>query len=233
MTNGHSINSKSLHLWQQTFKDDDDVLLPLLYPNLRKGAILFVGLNPSFSQRGYSSLLRSTKFSSLEPSSFYHWRNRENLDLETALEVEQIGRDNYPYFNKFKDIAAYINLDWEHIDLFFYRETSQAQFKQRIYAGSNLSAFGQSQLDLSKQLVLEAEPRVIVVANAFASSLFLKQFPDAKFDEDCGYHRIQLKNRSVPTFLASMLTGQRAMDNYSYQRLRWHIGQAVKGNEVL
>jgi hypothetical protein len=232
MTLGHSINSKSLDLWQKTFKDDEDVLLPLLYSSLKREVILFIGLNPSFSQKGYGSLLRNSQFFNLDPSSFYYWRNRKNIDLKIALQVEQFAKDNYPYFNKFKDIAAHINLEWEHIDLFFFRETSQAQFKERIYLGRHLSDFGQSQLELSKQLIVEADPRVIVVANAFASSLFLKQFPNMKFDEKRGYHQTFFENRSVPTFLASMLTGQRAMDNYSYQRLRWHIKQAMEDNKV-
>lgn len=232
MANGHSVNLKSFQLWEQTFEDADNVLVPHLYPSLKKDAILFIGLNPSFSQKGYSSLLRHTEFSNLEPSNFYHWRNRKKLDLEIALRVEQIGKENYPYFKKFKDIAAHVKLEWEHIDLFFFRETSQSQFKQRIYAGSNLSEFGRSQLELSKQLILEARPRIIVVANAFASSLFIKQFPDLEFDEKHGYHRVLIENKSVPTFLASMLTGQRAMDNYSYQRLRWHIKKAVKENAI-
>ncbi len=120
MTLGHSVNSKSLDLWQQTFKDDEDVLLPLLYSSLKQEAILFIGLNPSFSQKGYGSLLRNTQFFNLDPSSFYHWRNRKNIDLEIALQVEQFAKDNYPYFNKFKGIAAHTNLEWEHIDLFFF-----------------------------------------------------------------------------------------------------------------
>jgi hypothetical protein len=220
-----------LHLWQQTFKDEDDVLMPLFYPSLKEDAILFVGLNPSFSKKGYSSLLRGTAFSNLELQVFYHWRNRESFDLDMELAIEQIGRNNYPYFKKFKDIASHANLDWEHIDLFFYRETSQTQFKQKIYNGQLLMDFGQKQLELSKMLILEAKPRVIVVANAFASSLFQQQFPDVKFDERYGYHRTLLEDRAVPTFFASMLTGRRAMDVYSYQRLRWHIKQAVMNRE--
>jgi hypothetical protein len=227
MTIGHSINQKILDLWQQTFNPDDEVLLPLLYPAIKEDAILFVGLNPSFSQRGYNSLLRGTALSNLDPSAFYHWRNRENFDLEIDLTIGQIGKNNYPYFKKFKDIAAYANLEWEHIDLFFYRETSQTQFKKKIYDGKRLTNFGEKQLELSRMLILEAKPRVIVVANAFASSLFQKQFPDVEFDEKHGYHKTLLEGRSVSTFFASMLTGQRAMDVYFYQRLRWHIKQAV------
>jgi hypothetical protein len=231
MSAGHSINQKILDLWQQTFNPEDDVLQPLLYASLKEDAILFVGLNPSFSQRGYNSLLRGTAFSNLDPSAFYHWRNRENFDLVIEHAIEQIGKNNYPYFKKFKDIAVYANLEWEHVDLFFYRETSQTQFKKKIYDGQRLTNFGEKQLELSRMLIIEAKPRVIVVANAFASSLFQKQFPDVEFDEKHGYHRTLIEGRPVPTFCASMLTGQRAMDVYSYQRLRWHIKQAVMNLE--
>jgi hypothetical protein len=232
MTLGHSINSKSLDLWQKTFKDDDDVLLPLLYPSLKREAILFIGLNPSFSQKGYSSLFRDTQFSNLDPLSFYHWRNRKNVDLQIALQIEQLAKDNYRYFKKFKEIATDINLEWEHIDLFFFRETSQAQFKKRFYSGSHPSDSAKSQLELSKQLIVEANPRVIVVVNAFACSIFLEMFPNINCDKKRGYHQILLQNRSIPIFLASPLTGQRAMDNYSYKRLRWHIRQAMEENKV-
>ncbi len=232
MTTGNFINQKILDLWQQTFKPEDDVLLPLFYPSLKEDAILFVGLNPSFSQRGYTSLLRGTAFSNLDPSAFYHWRNRDGFEVEIELAIGQIGKNNYPYFKKFKDIAAHANLEWEHIDLFFYRETSQTQFKKKIYDGRHLTSFGEKQLELSRMLILGAKPKVIVVANAFASSLFQKQFPNVEFDEKHGYHRALLEGRSVPTFFSSMLTGQRAMDIYSYQRLRWHIKQAVINQET-
>lgn len=231
MVTRHSINQKALDLWEQTFKPEEDVLLPLFYPCLKEDAILFVGLNPSFSQKGYNSLLRGTAFSHINSLTFYHWRNRENFDLDIELTIGQVSKSNYPYFKKFIDFAAYVNLEWEHVDLFFYRETSQTQFKRRIYDGKHLTTFGEKQLELSRTLILEAKPRVIVVANAFASSLFQRQFLGVEFDEKHGYHRTLLESRSVPTFFASMLTGQRAMDVYSYQRLRWHIKQAVMNLE--
>jgi hypothetical protein len=90
-----------------------------------------------------------------------------------------------------------------------------------------MQGFVRSQLELSKQLIVGVKPRVIVVANAFASEVFAKQF-STEFDENVGYHKTQLMGKSVPTFLGSMLTGQRAMDVYSYQRLKWQIKQVLK-----
>jgi hypothetical protein len=77
---------------------------------------------------------------------FYHWRNRERFDLESSFAIDQIERDKHLYFKKFKDIAAHANLEWEHINLFFYRETIQEQFVQRIYPRSRLTDFAQKQL---------------------------------------------------------------------------------------
>jgi len=75
------------------------------------------------------------------------------------------------------------------------------------------------------QLISEVEPRVILVANALASRIFYRILGHKfkmKFDEDLGCHTIQLNDKTVPTFLASMLTSG-AMDRYSSQRLQWHI----------
>ena len=223
-----SINSQSLLLWENKFKDDEDVLPPLLYSSLKRETVLFVGLNPSFNKKSYISLLRNAQFSEFNLSDLYRWRNWKKEDLKIVLQIEQFEKDNYRYFKKFEGVTTNTDLEWEHIDLFFFRETSQAQFKQKLYEGNHLSNFFQSQLDLSKQLIVESSPRIIVVVNAFACSIFLKMFPDINYDEKRGYHQTLLQNRSIPIFLASPLTGQRAMDNHSYKRLCWHIKQAIE-----
>ena len=42
-----------------------------------------------------------------------------------------------------------------------------------------------------------------------------------------GCHIGNIDGRSVPIFLVSMLSGQRALDVYSYQRLKWHIKRVL------
>jgi hypothetical protein len=219
-------NQAVMRLWQHTFSDDADVYMPLIYPPIKKDVVLFVSLNPSFSQEGFRAILRDTQYSQISPVDFFHWRNRARFDLGTAQAIEVLAKNKYAFFGKFKDIARYVAVDWEHIDLFFNRQTNQDAFKQAVYDDDILSEFGRRQLELSKGLVVEACPRVIVVANAFASRVFAEEF-NAEFDEEHGYHTIQLHGQVVPVFLASMLTGQRAMDVNSYQRLRWHIKKTL------
>jgi hypothetical protein len=89
-----------------------------------------------------------------------------------------------------------------------------------------LTEFGRSQLELSKNLICEINPITIVVANATASKIFKKEF-NATFNYNVGHHEIELNNQQIPVFLCSMLTGQRAMDNYSVIYLQWQIKQAI------
>lgn len=117
-------------------------------------------------------------------------------------------------------------MDWEHVDLFFYRETNQNKCKDLVYPESRLSDFGKAQIEIAKALVEDLSPQIIVVANAMASEIFEQEF-DAQYDNRLGHHFTELSSRNVPVFLGSMLTGQRAMDRYSFQRLQWQVARAA------
>jgi hypothetical protein len=221
------INLEAINIWEKTFSETDDVYMPQVYGEIHKHSLLFIGLNPSFSSNGFRSIFKETKFSTLNPIDFFHWSNKENYSIEVAKEIERLARDKYPYYRKFKELSLDTTMAWEYIDLFFHRETNQNQFKQKIYSGNRLNDFGERQIELSNLLLNEIAPEIIVVANAFASQLFVKTF-GAKFDDRLGYHLTKLKNNKIiPTFLASMFTGQRAMDVYSYQRLCWQVKTAA------
>lgn len=225
------INQEAWELWEDTFQDNDNVYVPMIYPTIKKERILFIGLNPSFNERSFRITLKDTPYSNIDPKKDFHWSNRADFNPEIAEKFEVRQKEVVPFFAKFREIAEYTSMNWEHIDLFFYRETSQKHLTQLIYPKNKLSDFGRRQIELSKQLILEAIPKVIVVANAFASRLFknevFKEELKEGIDEEHGYHVLRLNGRAIPVFLASMLTGQRAMDNYSYERLKWHIKKSL------
>lgn len=218
------VNRRVVALWENKFSDSayDVEWMPLVYPPLRKESILFIGLNPSFSDTGFRTILADTPYISISSREFFHWRNRSKFDIATAIAIESVGRIKYCFFAKFIEISDYMQIPWEHIDLFFYRETNQNKFKRFILKNDGITEFGSKQLELSKILIKEARPQIIVVANALASKIFKEEF-DLKFDEELGCYVMALNEQPVPVFLASMLTGQRAMDTYSYERLKWHI----------
>lgn len=162
-------------------------------------SILFIGINPSFNEK------KSKRY--------------ENFFYDVHL------NDKYQYFKKFKDISEKVEVDWSHFDLLFIRETNQNNIKQ-IYSKEFGKDFLNEQLSISKNVIENSKPKVIVISNAYARDLFYYNCEiETVFDESLGTHKI-INNKNLegtPIFFTSMLTGQRALDNGSYDRLVWHI----------
>ena len=165
-------------------------------------SILFIGINPSFTGK----YLENTK------SDFYH--------------NEQEG-EVYSYFKKFQDISKKTGIAWSHLDLLYVRETKQKNV-ENIFSNENGKLFITKQLELSKTIIEQSKPKVIVVSNTFARRLFNIDF-EVEFDENIGTYKIQNEElKNTPVFFTSMLTGQRAMDLGSYERLVWHIKEVLR-----
>lgn len=224
----NAINKKIMKLWEETAPELTLERMPIFYGDLQKNGILFVGSNPSFSKAGFSSFLKDSKFHDIDPVTFFQFPQSEAFSVEKSVQIDQLAKDKYRYYSKFRKIAKEVNLGWEHVDLFFVRKTSQKDVKKLVCSkGETLSDFGRNQLALSKKLIDEAKPQIIVVASAFASRLFKAHFK-AKFNTDLGYHEALIADKMTPVFLTSMLTGQRALDKFSCERLCWNIARVLK-----
>ena len=55
------INSKILKVWND-YPDECGKYLPTLYPKFKSSGILFIGLNPSFSDKAFKKILKGTKY---------------------------------------------------------------------------------------------------------------------------------------------------------------------------
>lgn len=226
------VNREIKDLWDGCRNADKHIqdlasLHPLAVGPLEKETILFIGLNPSFSEKAWKC-----QDAIDDPLKFYAYGGTTYC-LEKDLKYEKWARENYPYFEQFRKIAMRFERKWEHIDLFFVRCTSQKELKAKLSKPST-TPFVEKQLEQSKELIINSEPLVIVVANAEASDrykeLFKKELETSIFD-DKGYHYTCLNKRNVPTFFTSMLTQQRALDKGSRERLYWQIGQALKNEQ--
>ena len=112
------INREVFNIWEKHCNPCDDILVPLMYyPPLKTDGLLFIGINPSFTPESYADVGKE----------FFHWSNRTNFDLEKDAAIEKNNRRDLSYFRKFKEIAEYVNLNWESIDLLFWRETILAR----------------------------------------------------------------------------------------------------------
>lgn len=184
--------------------------------NLNTNSILFIGINPSNSDNSIKK-------------EFYH--------------SPQDG-SHHKYFKKFCEISIKTGIPWTHIDLLYVRKTEQ---KEIPLIENELEGVGRDflidQLMISKEMIEMSEPQVIVVNNTLARKYLGKASDskeswlgyDFKFNDTVGTHFITNceKLESVPVFFTSMLTGQRALDNGSFERLIWHIKYSLsKKNEV-
>jgi hypothetical protein len=233
--------------WEMKLKEiysdttpEDSLKVPLIYPELKKQALLFIGINPSLNEKGFRKVVKDTPYAGIRPMEYYRWRSRDECKdkMQTFLEIEKLAWEKLDFFKIFQRIAGEFlgdNKKWANIDLFFNHETNQKDFEKRILYEKILDngkeSFVNDQLILSSKLIKYICPKVIVVANALASDIFIKQlkeeFPLTP-NEEYGYDTTSINDTTVPVFLASMLTGQRAMDKGSCKRLKWHIKKALQ-----
>lgn len=165
---------------------------------LPENSILFLGMNPSYDDKKDKS-----------SKGFYPSGN----DIKM-----------HPYFNKFKEIAKENEVEFCHHDLFFVRETSQDKVEELRKSNK---AFFDKQLEITKSIIKSIEPKMIVVCNAEATHMFWDEhlwgFETCKnWNEDLGYDTIP-EFGNCPILFSGMLSGQRALDNGSFYRLKWHI----------
>ena len=174
-----------------------------------KKSIMFIGINPSFDER-------------------------KDKPSQEFYNISQTG-ESHPYFNKFKIIAGNQNHHWTHFDLLFFRETNQ-RYVNELLKKTNGVEFIYRQLEVSKKVLIEAKPKVLIISNTMARHFtgFEKNQEqtqgvwmgfDFVFDEKLGTHKIVNNSDldNTPVFFTSMLTGQRALDKGSFERLNWHI----------
>lgn len=226
-----TLNKKILALWAKYFAGDKNVYAPIFYDNLKQGGIVFVGMNPSFNPKKLKSTLKRTPYAHIDPASFYRWSNVEKnpdlVDEELAIGKHIIGE--YSFFKKMHEMAEDSHTHFQHLDLFLYRQTQQNEFMRLVQDKKKvLNEFGGAQLRIFEEALAQINPQIIVVSNAGASDILRERFKDRlSFDENRGFHLLSLGESRVPIFFSSMLSGQRALDKGSYERLRWHVRQST------
>jgi hypothetical protein len=225
------INRKILAVWIKYFGTRDDVYAPIFYDDFKQDGILFIGMNPSFNPKGMRAITRGTEFEKLELESFSKWSTAASdpTHVDTSIRMGRLVHEEYAFFRRMHEIAEECKTHFQHIDLFVYRQTNQNEFlplvrdKKRV-----LNEFGREQLDIFLEALREIQPKAIVVSNAGSCGIVRAHFADKlSFDEERGFHWLQLDTGRVPIFFSSMLSGQRALDTGSYERLKWHVAQAT------
>lgn len=175
-----------------------------LYPKtITKSSILFIGINPSSSV--------------------------DQVPLD-SYELSQTGND-HGYFRLLEKISNECQTPWTHLDLLYFRATKQNTVHE-ILQKENGVQYIWEQLQITKDLIKDSQPKVMIVCDSLARTFLgfdkngeYNKWLDFEFhfDNEIGTYRWD----NIPVFFTSMLTGQRAMDNGSYDRLKWQIRRAL------
>lgn len=168
---------------------------------LENETILYIGMNPSYDTRRES------------PSGFYpmfdHW-----------------------YYSRIKDITNAVNevlktdFKFAHHDLFFIRHTSQNDV---LAMKKDMPKFFETQLEITKSIIEASNPRIIIIANAGASKIFQSEMYEwepgstEQWNQALGADFIKIGDSRIPVLFTGMISGQRALDEGSYNSLIWHI----------
>ncbi len=213
------VEEKLNQLWRH-YKDKYFCELPPLYPKeIKKNAIVFIGINPSISENDRKEML-----------------DKKN-DVDHFYDLHG-GHNQHKYFKKFIDISKQTGLNWTHLDILYIRETQQAKVGELMNSEEGLDfIYQQSQITkgIIDKLISQDQKIIFVVNNTLAKKLMGKDMSaDGKSNIWMGYNFEKNEEYGTPTldgnpfFFTSMLTGQRALDLGSYERLIWHINFVKK-----
>ena len=189
----------------ESYKSQDPELQEIInrkyvYSQFHTGRkVLFIGLNPSFREK------------QAKKEEYYKSFDATN--------------NNDQYFRRFPLLVENKN-DWTFLDLLYIRETRQRNIENFYKREPD---FIKQQLEISKEIIKKINPEIIVVCDTFARNLLKSNMMnfEFEFDDTRGTYRI-INNpdfKDTIVFFSGMLTGQRALDNGSFERLKWHLNK--------
>ncbi|MDM1064795.1 hypothetical protein HXZ88_04070 [Myroides odoratimimus] len=186
--------------------------------------LLFLGMNPSFGGDVIDGIFPWTKEFSKDLNYF-----------KPFFSIEEQLKNEYQ-----------IDLKWTHFDLFVFRETKQARIENIFMSNEEGRVFLFQQLEVLKERLLRTKPKVIVASNALIRTflgmnrhhdkngnevgVWLGDWIKFEFDKTIGTHVISepIELKGTKIFFTSMLSGQRALDLGTRERLVWHIAEVLK-----
>jgi hypothetical protein len=227
------LNERIFRLWME--HEEESLPLPTFLRDIGEGKLLIMGINPSLNQmyklddkggktREFVDYVMNAKKRGFDIER----------DLETLFNYEDNIANNHQHGKKIGHFSKLIRAEQKEIwgiDLFYFRDTSQKNFLKQIYdKDKSLTNFAKEQIAITAEAIKYYKPTMIIVANAKASSIVREHFGEyglpitSKMDEDYGCYYVQLNGgKKVPILFSSPFSGQRALDNGSFERLAWQV----------
>jgi hypothetical protein len=220
-------NSRAMEIWEEF--GSEQPRMPLLLPELNEHPeLLIVGMNPSFNAKWLDKHLAddtSLHGGTWTTKSLFGWDQSSRQRMAHVIQFEVFAKKAYAgYFSPIKRFASAVGRadQWEHLDLFLLRETSQKETLRAVMANTRpigpLNKFGQAQLQLFTETLINMQPKAVVVANAAAANLAKRMLgPSHQVGEPAALTFDSLPDTRF--FFSGMLSGQGGIDNFSMERL--------------
>ncbi|WP_036223057.1 hypothetical protein [Mesoaciditoga lauensis] len=242
-----NINERIVKIWND-FPDSHNGRAPLFYGDFSEKEFLSIGLNPSFSkERFLNNAIKEVTGDSIDAEEFFKWDDvKKHLDefIKKSLEIDEMAKNSkgnkskaYAFYRPLIKITDEIGFkgNYEFVDMFLLRETDHKKLVKYICAhkcGSDspeLNDFGKRQFDLLVEIIQTINSKIILVANALASKIFKNELSSSlKWKEEIGTYVLTM-NINCPVFFSGMISGQRALDLFSKERLIWHMKKVLHG----
>ncbi|CAM5796920.1 hypothetical protein [Rhizobacter fulvus] len=198
--------------------------------------LLIVGMNPSMvhdEEPDDSSGLTAAKPGRRVPDELRWESTRDDAALKanvaSLVAQEEKAPLEYPrYYKPLQDFAKEVGAEPEYLDMFLMRHTRQSEVLSKHWKAEVFAPPARELFDLFKQALKAISPRVVLIANAGASNIARKLLPLTTQDK-LVYRWDQMPNARF--ILSGMLSGQRALDTFSRERLA-HDVKAALSQEV-
>lgn len=229
------IGARLQELWRKTeyqnWSDLAWVKHPPLYPtSLTTNGALVLGINPSLN---------------IDDLKLLHYEARREVDSSYfgriagfMQNIENMHQRLQNELNESEDIT-FTPVPWSHLDMLYVRETNQARFREEM-GREGVASFLWEQTQITKTLLQKAQPRLIVVANAFARELLGKNVDSktkertwmglkftAEPDLRTGTYHCESLPGSPPVFFTNSLAGSSPRDKAADERLTWQIARCL------
>ena len=185
------INNEIVNFWKSLNEDlikNNPFLkrVPQFYVKPKENSILFIGLNPSFQEDRFNDIELK-----LNPDNFFESKIEE-IDV---IKIAEFGKKSHDekeenYYGRYFDDLNYISnhlldkydgVNFEQCDMFLMRETQAGKVEKLIKSNNE---FRVRQIEILKEYVDQAKPRMIIIPNSVTSNNYMKyvlNIPNQKF----------------------------------------------------
>jgi len=236
-------------LWKNFFDDkQENVYVPGIPPELPKGSVVFMGMNPSMNEgKQYKKELGEA--AGPQYLEFAKWdKEKTLLNVGKLLALEKKIEEKHIYGSEMEELKAYFTSKIEkeylppfsHIDLLFIRGTDQKKVINTYLKSKDKKVieFVRKQLEITLQLISDAEPKAIIVLNADVRKFLIRTkyrtiskdlpFKFQPNDEPAFYDFIEINKKSIPFIGLRSISGQAQLDSITKQSLKDGLVKRLK-----